>query len=287
MILNVFKGCLIGMALIVPGLSASVFAIIVGLYERGLSAVADFRKAPVRHGLFLLPIAIGAGVGVLVAAQVVLAVVGRFPGPAYFFFCGIIIGSSRLVFAKAKPIKPVYFIAAAVAFFLVMFMANLNNGERDQLILSEIGGVGDFFTLALAGLISASMVAIPGLSGSVLVIILGHFGTIYNAIGEVFALMRHLVGLDFPAAWDSFATVALLIPFALGSFVGFVSVAKLMSHVIAKAGRLLYHGVMGVLLGTVVILVQMGVAGQDVHWPASIATLIAGITCGMLLRERS
>lgn len=43
-IINFVKGIFIGIAVVIPGLSGSIFAVVVGLYEKMIHAVSDFRK---------------------------------------------------------------------------------------------------------------------------------------------------------------------------------------------------------------------------------------------------
>lgn len=44
--LNFIKGAIIGIALVIPGLSGSIFAVVVGLYDRLLNALNHFRTNP-------------------------------------------------------------------------------------------------------------------------------------------------------------------------------------------------------------------------------------------------
>ena len=71
-LINALKGALIGVALVIPGLSGSIFAVIVGLYEPLLAAIAQFKKDWRQAIGFLWPIGIGAGIGVLLSTKIIL-----------------------------------------------------------------------------------------------------------------------------------------------------------------------------------------------------------------------
>lgn len=62
--LNFVKGAIIGIALVIPGLSGSIFAVVVGLYDRLLNAVNHFRDDPKKNMRFLTPIGLGAVIGI-------------------------------------------------------------------------------------------------------------------------------------------------------------------------------------------------------------------------------
>lgn len=260
MILNVIKGMLIGIALIVPGLSGSIFAIILGLYEKGLNAIANFWENPLYHLKFLLPIALGGGIGILASARLMLDITARFPAFSYLFFCGLVVGSAPLVFRKINKasFKPIYLIGTVSAFLVVVIMGT-SNVEGGHISLYSINTFLDFFSILFAGLASVSLMAVPGISGSIIIIILGHFGTVYNAVSETVTLLFHILSGNWFYALESLSTVLILVPFALGALIGIVTAAKIMTHILKNYEVILYYFVLGALLGTITVLFNIGV----------------------------
>ena len=51
-IVNFIKGIIVGIAVVIPGLSGSMFAVIVGLYEKMINAVSNLRKGFKKNVLF-------------------------------------------------------------------------------------------------------------------------------------------------------------------------------------------------------------------------------------------
>ena len=100
----ILKGVIIGVASIVPGVSGSVFAVIVGVYDDMIFAISDLRKAFKKSALFLLPILSGILVGILLAANPILEVCNRFPLYSYCFFIGIMLASLPTPIAKIKAL---------------------------------------------------------------------------------------------------------------------------------------------------------------------------------------
>ena len=68
-IVNFIKGIIVGIAVVIPGLSGSMFAVIVGLYEKMINAVSTLRKGFKKNVLFLLPIVLGGVIGILLSAK--------------------------------------------------------------------------------------------------------------------------------------------------------------------------------------------------------------------------
>ena len=68
-----YKGFLIGSTMLVPGVSGGSMAIILGIYERLLSAISSFTKNIKENILFLFLFTASAGVGMLVLAKPILS----------------------------------------------------------------------------------------------------------------------------------------------------------------------------------------------------------------------
>ena len=302
-LINVIKGFLIGVAAVVPGLSASIFAIVVGLYEALLFAVSDLRHNFVKHLLFLLPIGVGGLLGVLLSVDLVLAVTERFPAYAYLFFAGLVMGSVPLTLLKIReasdrelPLKPRggqigQWVICAAAFGVVLVMANMA-GDGEHIAMYQMDSVWDFVHLMAVGAVAISLMILPGVSGSLILIILGQFGTIYNAASSMGDFLISLVSQDYDRVFTSFYTLFLLVPFGLGAVLGLFSIAKLMSWLLKQYERLVYYGVLGTLFATIVVLFHMGVIhnihGGDWSEAASLVGIgglcvVGGYLCTRLL----
>lgn len=263
MILDIIKGALIGAALIVPGLSGSIFAIMLGVYDKALGVLADFRREPKEALKYLTPIAIGVILGILGSAGIVVRLAERFPTFTYLFFVGLVIGSMPMIIGKTvkRSFKPKYLIGTVLAVVGVLILANM--GESDNHIsMHRMSGIWDFFRLLLSGGLTASLMIVPGVSGSVIIIVLGLFGTIYNAISQTLVFIQQFVSGNFEAAWQTFETVALLIPFGLGAILGLVSMAKIMNYLIQTFEVAVYYCVGGALLATIWLLGELAFIGN-------------------------
>ena len=271
MIINIIKGFFIGIAAVVPGLSASIFAIVVGLYEQLLFAVSDLRNDFWTHVKFLIPISIGGVLGVLLSVDLMLMITERWPAYSYLFFAGLVIGSIPMIVQKIKKgnedvivFKAVNLVYTVLAFLVVVVMAN-TAGDGDHIALYRIDGIGDFFLILMVGAVSISLLVLPGVSGSLILIVLGHFGTIYHAASQFGNLAISLIARNYDEAFTAFYSVFILVPFGIGAVIGLVSIAKLMNWVLERHEVSVYYAVLGTLLASIWVLFDMGVLS---HMPS-------------------
>lgn len=283
MILNTIKGILIGVALIVPGLSGSIFAIILGLYDKALEALATFRRNPKDTIKFLTPIAIGVVIGILGSAGIVVSLTERFPAFTYLFFTGLVIGSIPLIIGKTykKAFKPIHLLGTALAFIAVILLTNASPSEN-HISMYRIDSFMDLIQLLVGGAITSSLMVVPGVSGSVIIIVLGLFGTIYNSIGQTLTFLQHLFTGNWEQAWVSFETVIILMPFAIGAVIGIISIAKFMTWLLKNFEVGVYYCVGGALLATIWVLGEMALVG-NIPYNGIFSDIIFMILCVLFI----
>ena len=290
-LLNAFKGIFIGVALVVPGLSGSILALVMGLYESIIHALSDFRKDIRKNALFLAPIGIGAAVGILASARIVLWITQAYPLQSYLFFTGLVLGAYPLILRKMKKAryKPVYIVAMALGFAFMVIVGGLSDTgvERAHVAIESLESLSDFGTLFIAGIISVSLMMIPGVSGAVMLMVLGQYGTVYNAVGMSIDLIGYLVRGNFEAAGAVFMTVLLVLPFGLGALAGIGFIAKIIAFFLKRWESIVYYAVMGMVSGAVFLLVgESGVlqaGGGAVPIFLGVVFLLLGLLCTLFL----
>ena len=70
-LINFFKGMVIGIANIIPGVSGGTMAVVLNIYDKLISSVSDILKGWKKNLIFLLPIGIGAGTGIVVFSKLI------------------------------------------------------------------------------------------------------------------------------------------------------------------------------------------------------------------------
>lgn len=261
-IINFLKGIFIGIALVIPGLSGSIFAVVVGLYESILNAVNNIRKEFKKSVIFLLPIVFGVGVGILASTKLVLWVTESYTQQSYFFFIGLVLGSVPLILRKVKGVKfkPQYLLISIAAFVAILSISFLITGNMTETEAKEmpkivkITGVDDFLILTFAGIFSCASMSIPGVSGSVMLMVVGQYGSVYNAVGNCVDFLKALLTGNFDEAKIAASSILVVLPFMIGAIIGIALIAKFLVFLLKKYEALMYYAVGGLVAGAVVTL---------------------------------
>ena len=99
-ILTMCKGAIVGGTMLVPGVSGGTMAIILGIYDQLVHAVASFRRQPRQNLLFLFLFCVGGGLGMLLFSRPLLSLLNAFPLPMGYD------GYLRMVFGDYMQLPP-------------------------------------------------------------------------------------------------------------------------------------------------------------------------------------
>ena len=255
MIINFIKGIFIGLALVIPGLSASTFAVVTGLYDKIIFAANNLRKEFKKSLIFLMPIGLGAAVGILASVGAIVQVMYRFPLQSYAFFIGLVLGSIPTIYSKVKggtKTKSNYIFA--VLGFAIIVVLSFTVPSDDVAAIAEIENVGQFIAIFTAGIISCFLLAVPGVSGALILVLLGQFATVYGAVGN-FAQMFFMILRGQEGALElGLDSGAIVLAFFVGAVIGLIAAAKIIGYLIERFEIKVYFAVMGLVLGAVVTL---------------------------------
>lgn len=230
LVLNFFKGMLIGSGAILPGVSGGALAAIFGLYEPIITFLADMRTNFWKNIRFFLPIGFGALFGIFVLATPIDYGLQHYPVHILWGFIGAIIGTFPSLYKEAgkegRETKHLILavIVAIVTFTFLMWANNNLNVEAPQNILSWL----------LAGGIFASGLIVPGLSPS-------NFLIYFNLYQPLTAGIRTL---DF----------SIIIPVGIGAVVVILLFSKLMRNIMDKAYATVFHIILGVVAASTAII---------------------------------
>lgn len=228
------KGMAMGAADVVPGVSGGTIAFITGIYEeliesinrinlealkilrgKGLAAAWDYI-----NGWFFVPLFLGIGVSIVSLAKGISWLLVHEPVLLWSFFFGLVFAS---IFFVGKQVKQ-WGLPPVVAFILGAIIAYMIT------ILPASGSNDALWYLFLSGSIAICAMILPGISGSFILVLLGSYSTVLNAIHERDLMVIAVVGAGAVIGLLSFArvlklmfakyhdlTVALLSGFLLGS----------------------------------------------------------------------
>lgn len=237
-------GTLMGLANLVPGISGGTMLLAVGVYPSFINAIADltvlrFKPRPL---IVLATIAGAATLAIGLLAGPTRALVIEERPLMYSFFIGLTLGGLPLVWRLAQPITKSVWVAAGVAFALMVAMALGTDGGNG-------GHSASMPLLMLSGLAGASAMILPGISGGYLLLLLGQYEPILAAIDEV---KQGLIG---PAGFDMariLASMNVVLPVGIGVVLGVVGVSNLLRWLLHRYEKPTLGVLLGLLLGAVV-----------------------------------
>ncbi|SFE34915.1 putative membrane protein [Lentibacillus persicus] len=247
---NIYRGILMGASDVVPGVSGGTIAVLLGIYERLIAAINGFVSKEWKKQLgFLIPLGIGIITAIFLLSNVIDWLFKNYPGPTKFFFLGLILGVLPYLFHKAdatNKFKTKHIILLLIGAVIVGSMAFLQASEGPVI---ENMTSSTYILLFFSGFIASSALVLPGISGSLMLLILGVYTTIIGAISNL--------QLDIIAVT------------AAGIILGIVFMSKLVNFFLNHY----YTGTFAVVIGMVIGSVFVVFPG----WPAEVSRVLVSI----------
>ena len=270
-ILDVLRGAVIGVSNIIPGVSGGTMAVSMGIYDRVIYAVNQLFRQFKKSFREILPILIGVLIGLFAFAALIGSLLGtnsdEIPGtrlPTNFAFIGLILGGLPAIFKRVNMREAKFpgLILFQLFLALVVVLPLLNPPE----VKTVEPSLGTALLMIPLGAIASTTMVIPGVSGSMILMLLGYYNSVINA-------MNDLRGRD----WSS---LTILAPYAIGLVLGIVFIAKLMNYLLREHAALTFCAIFGLVVGSPVTLLMQNrecfPLANGGTWIASIVCLVIG-----------
>lgn len=269
---DLFKGVLVGVANILPGVSGSALAVSMGIYGQIIHAMTDFPKHPKKSLQTLLPYIIGALCGVIGLSFTIEYLFSHYPLHTSLLFMGLILGGVPSIFSRAvkKGHTGSCIGVCATAFLLVTILSRADPSGSQPVSLAPSLSCG--LKLFPLGILGAATMIIPGISGSMILMMMGYYQPLLSLVND---FLRNLAVLNLSSAWMDFR---ILLPFGFGILIGFFICAKVLDALMSHFGALTYCGILGLVLSSP-IAILMEIPKQFFTMP--------GIVSGVLLFSAS
>lgn len=247
------KGLAVGTSDLVPGFSGGTMALVLGIYRELMAAIGGFtdrrfleallrgrlREAFARcHGAFILTLGAGMLTAIVLLAPLASYLVTNHPTHVAAFFFGLVAASAVVaggLLRRWRALELALLTVGAAGAFLVV---GLTPRETPS---------GPLF-LMLAGAIAVCALALPGLSGSFMLVLLGKY--------------------DVALAAVSARDLGIIVPLVVGGVIGLVTFARLLSHMLRRH----FDPMMALLTGFVIGSLRkvwpfVQVDGASAAWP--------------------
>lgn len=252
MVKSILKGMVIGIANIIPGVSGGTMMVSMGIYDKLIHCITHLFSEFKKSVLFLLPIAIGMGIAIIASSFGLEYLFAHFPIQTNLLFIGLIIGGLPAIWknVQGNSIKVGHVIAGLLFFALVVGMAIMGETEGNAADLSF--GLVNVLKLFGVGVIASATMVIPGVSGSMVLLLMGYYNPILTSIND---FIRALVAFDMDGILTGFG---ILIPFGLGVVAGVFAIAKLIEIIFEKFPLYAYWAIIGLIVASPIAIIAMG-----------------------------
>jgi len=222
--LNFLKGIIVGIGGIAPGLSGSVLLVILGLYQKTITAIGTLFKNFKKNLLFLIPLFAGFGVGIILFSKAVDFLLENFEMYTRFAFFGLVLGTVPLVYKEVKKegFGKKYYIpivlSAAAGFCLFYFNKGLFPTVTNPNLLQSM----------LLGVAVAGSSIVPGVDSAVILSSLGLYELYVSSLA------------DF--------NLTVLLPAGVGVVLGALVISFVMNKLMARFYTITFSIIFGLFL---------------------------------------
>ncbi|HSH52472.1 MAG TPA: DUF368 domain-containing protein, partial [Bacteroidales bacterium] len=193
---NLYRGFVMGISDLIPGVSGGTIAVILGIYDKLLTSISGFfSKDWKRHIRFLFPLGLGMLSAILLLSRVIEYLLINYHKPTQFFFLGLIVGVVPFMIRQAdvkQNFKLSHFIVMIVA---IILLAMMSVAKTDRTL--EIGGSLTFETIAIlffSGWLASMAMLLPGISGSFVLLVIGVYPVVISALSALDIPIIMIVG---------------------------------------------------------------------------------------------
>ncbi len=233
-VLLALKGCAMGMADVVPGVSGGTIAFISGIYEELIDSIRSFDTTAMRHllhlrfgefwrhvnGSFLIFVLLGIATAIFSLARLMTYLLTTHPIAIWSFFFGLIIASALLVARQIGQWNWKTILSCLVGIALAWWITVATPTETPN----------TWWFILLSGAIAICAMILPGISGAFILLLLGKYQFIMQAVG------------DF--------NIPVILIFVIGAAAGIISFSHLLSWLLKHLHDITVALLMGFMVGS-------------------------------------
>lgn len=243
--LDLAKGLAIGVSFIIPGVSGGTMAVILGIYDKIINSVNLLTKKFVEAFKILLPIGLGAVLAILICWYPFKLAFEHIMIVMVSLFAGFIVGGMPGIFdeVKSQKIKPIYIVVCILAIVLSAGLGFLSVSLElniQSLYISRPWWL--YILVILAGIISAFALVVPGVSGSMIMMVLGFYTPTLNLI-------------DNFLSWTNVGSaISILGCLVVGVIAGVFIASKIMAFLLQRFRNGTFYAIIGIIIGSLIAI---------------------------------
>ena len=241
-------GAFLGISVIAPGISGSIMAVMMGIYDELITIISNPFKNLKKNVVYLLPMVIGAGASIVLLIQGLDYLFEHYTVPAYLLFMSLIAGSIPTVIGAAREgkIKKTYFVGVGCALAFALTIGMLAKAEYAIAVdTTNTASAAMRVYLPICGGVAGMMSMVPGMSVSMLLMM-------FSVYEPLLHLATGILNFDnwFTPEW--YTSVLTVCTVALAFLVGMVLFSNITKRVFEKHRSLAFLMVLGFMSGSII-----------------------------------
>lgn len=237
---NLLKGALIGISMIIPGVSGGTVAVLLNIYNELIEAISNLKSNFKKSICFLVPIVVGMILAFAAMYFPLKLALKYVPLETISLFAGLMVGSLPNLYRNAlkNGYKKFDFMAIILPFITVIGICFIPSLKAINLTSSLKPYM--YIILILVGILASVALVVPGISGSMLLLILGFYEPLLNTISGIKTAPIH--------------SILVLCLFIIGLLIGFFTIARLMKSLLNKFPRIITWIIFGFVVGSIIAI---------------------------------
>ncbi len=281
---NFIKGIIVGMANILPGVSGGILMVSMGIYDKLIYCITHLLSSFKSNIKFLLPIFVGIIVALTGLPFLIEPAFEYYPLPTNCLFIGLILGGiptilKRLKYNNKLEIKASYIFSFLAFVFLVIGTSSMGGFEPPM--AETTINIFSFIKFFVLGIVIAATIVIPGVSGSMVLLVLGYYTFLLDIITD---FITSVATMNIESIMEC---IYVLAPLGIGVIAGVFIIAKLVEIIFKKFQCHAYWAILGLTVASPVAILLVGEIGAITFFDfiLSIITFIGGLCVALKLSD--
>lgn len=259
------RGFLMGTSDIMPGISGGTIALITGIYDKLIRSISNIKLMffkPLLKGNFgqfkkelfeeidfgfFIPLGVGMAIAMVLMANVINYLLGNYAGYTYSFFAGLIIASIYILYKQLDAFNIKAILVSLIFAVLAYIFVGLNPMQAAHSLP----------ILFISGFIAISAMLLPGISGSSLLLLLGQYEYMIDAIHKI--------------------AVVDLVVFIVGAVMGFMTMSRVIKYMLEHHKQLTVATLIGIMLGSMRVPLRQIVSVPTHLLPVCLVIAVIGM----------
>jgi len=263
-----FNGILMGTANVIPGLSGGTLLLLTGIYPRFIDVFGSINPKSLRdykwkeNIVFIMIIAVGALLSIFAMSRIMSWLLESYEVPVYLLLIGLIIGSIDMITKKIDFKVNSSRITFVTGILMIVLLVIATRFFRTS---TPAQGDVNLIILLTAGAIAAATMVLPGVSGSMLLLLLGLYKPVVDSVSAFNIINVFFIGI--------------------GAIVGILFASRLIKYLLDKHSSSTYAFLLGLILASIVDLFPFSIFQTFNAFIIGIIALIFGIILGKGLKR--